>query len=122
LQRLGKREQELGIRVEGNSAIIELQPGDAEKREAYEFLAAVVQGEVSGRGNQILRIPAALQNLSKEFPGLEETFKVLRGGKSCLPDEDLTILQLYLVAYYGGLRNKSGLFHWRDVISAGAVR
>ena len=105
---LKRRGQELGISVKGNQVIVGVRLEEKGRREVYLLLCGIAQQIFKGGRptNLIERIP---KEILEENEGLREIMDVITRGRSGLPDEDLTALQLYLAGLWFSLRNKTDL-------------
>lgn len=117
LEKLGERRQKLGISVTKQTLTVEILPRSSDRKAAYEFFYGLIQAAHQGAADKVLAVPQALQTLLKELPELKEDIEVLQSG-NYLPDEELRLLSLHLMAYYGSLGDKSNLPHWRNVLSS----
>lgn len=117
LRKLGERKQELGISVDGDKVMVELHGGERTRKDAYRFFYGFLQAVKQGVGGVFLQtqeVPASL----KEIPDLKSTLEVIQKGTHELPDEDLLRLQIYLLADWLSLRDKSGLTPPEQVFSS----
>ena len=105
---LGERRRELGIRVEGEQVVVELRLGEKSRREVYLLLYGIAQQAFSG-GRPVELIGKIPKEILEENEGLREIMDVIEGGKSGLPDEDSTAIQLYLAGLWFGLEDKTNL-------------
>jgi len=114
---LGKKGQELGIRVEKNRVIVEIRPGEKNRRETYLLLYGITQRVFSGQRPTGLmeKIPPEILEANE---GLREIIEVIKAGKSGLPDEDLTALQTFLAGLWFSLKDKTNLLAPWDVYKA----
>jgi len=105
---LGMRGQELGIGVKGDQVIVKVRLEEKSRREVYLLLCGIAQQAFKGGRptNLIERIPKEILEANE---GLKEIIGVVAVGKTGLPDEDLTALQLYLAGLWFSLRNKTDL-------------
>jgi len=105
---LERRGRELGIGVKGEQIIVELRLGERNRREVYFFLYGIAQQVFSGgRPRELIgKIPKEILEANE---GLREIMDVIKTGRSNLPDEDLTALQLYLAGLWFGLKDKTDL-------------
>jgi len=105
---LKRRGQELGISVKGNQVIVGVRLEEKGRREGYLLLCGIAQQVFEGRRPTELigKIPPEILEANE---GLREIMDVIRAGRSGLPDEDLTALQLYLAGLWFSLKNKTDL-------------
>jgi len=120
LEKLAKKDKELRISGGGNKLVVELAPGERQKRQIYLALYAVAGGSLSGSADEILAMSGLSEEIVKEIPRLAKLIAVLQEG-NYLPGEDMRILHIYLAAYYEGLRSKSNLPHWTLALQSQAV-
>ena len=105
---LGRRGQELGIRLKGDQVLVELRLGEKSRREAYRLLCGIAQRVFSG-GRPVELIGKIPKEILEANEGLREIIDVIKVGKSGLPEEDLTALQLHLAGLWFSLKDKTDL-------------
>ena len=82
--------------------------GGKSRREAYRLLCGIAQQVFRG-GTPVELIGKIRREILEENKDLKEIMDVIEGGKSGLPDEDLTALQLYLAGLWFSLKDKTDL-------------
>lgn len=107
LQKLRESQLKLGISVENDNLKIQLT-GEKIRRETYIFFYGLLQAIQQEAGLKFLeqvKIPESL----KKVPEINDAIEVIKKNKCVLPDEDKLSLQIYLLASWLSLRDKSGL-------------